>query len=252
MHQQRRECFLSHELLTALPSALHLSGMKTLHALFCLSALMLASASADLVTEVPVIELKPKPEDETIATEFVFHNKGNKPVRVLKIDSACSCLSASLDKAVYQPGEKGVGKADFKVSRFTGRLEKTVHVQTDDPAQSEWVITFALEVPEVVKIEPKTLQWWLGDPAEPKTTRVTMTGDEPMKITKITSTREQVQFSFKEITPGKEYEVTVQPNSTAEVMLGALKIETDSKIPKYQRQLSFFSVYRKPSAGEAP
>ena len=241
-----------HELLTAPPLVLHLSGVKTLHAFLCLSALILASASADLVTEVPVIELKPKPEDETISTEFVFHNKGTKPVKVLKIDSACSCLSASLDKAVYQPGEKGVGKADFKVSSFTGRQEKSVHVQTDDPAQSEWVITFALDIPEIIKIEPKTLQWWLGDPAEPKITRVTMTGSEPMKITKITSTREQVQFSFKEITPGKEYEVTVTPNSTSEIMLGALKIETDSKIPKYQRQLSFFSVYRKPAAGEAP
>lgn len=117
---------------------------------------------AELATESRVIELKPKPEDESVTTEFVFTNKGDKPVRVLTIDSACSCLSASLDKAVYAPGEKGVGKAEFKVSSFTGRHEKTVHVQTDDPAQPEWVIHFALEVPEVVKIEPKTLQWWLG------------------------------------------------------------------------------------------
>lgn len=210
---------------------------------------MLASASADLVTESPVIELKPKPEDESITTDFVFHNKGTKPVKVLSIDSACSCLSASLDKAVYQPGEKGVGKAEFKISSFIGRHEKSVHVQTDDPAQSEWVINFVIEVPEVIKIEPKTLQWWLNDPAEPKVTRVIMMGAEPMKITNITSTREQVEFSWKEITPGKEYEVTVKPKNTTEVMLGALKIETDSKIPKYQRQLSFFSVYRKPATG---
>lgn len=226
--------------------------MKITPTLICLSALMIVSASADLVTEVPVIELKPKPEDEHVTTEFVFHNKGSKPVKVLKIDSACSCLSASLDKAVYQPGEKGVGKAEFKISSFTGRHEKTVHVQTDDPAQSEWVVSFVIEVPEIIKIEPKTLQWWLGDSAEAKVTRVIMQGSEPMKITRITSTREQVEFSFKEITPGKEYEVTVKPKSTAEVMLGALKIETDSKIPKYQRQLSFFSVYRKPTSKETP
>lgn len=226
--------------------------MKTFPTILCLSALLLASASAELVTEKPVIELKPKPEDETISTDFVFHNKGTKPVKVLKIDSACSCLSASLDKAVYQPGEKGVGKAEFKISSFIGRHEKSVHVQTDDPAQSEWVVTFVIDVPEVIKIEPKTLQWWLGDPAEAKVTRVTMQGAEPMKIMRISSTREQVEFSFKEIIPGKEYEVTVKPKSTAEVMLGALKIETDSSIPKYQRQLSFFSVYRKPASTATP
>lgn len=209
-------------------------------------------AQAELATESEVIELKSKPEDESVSVEFVFFNKGNKPVRVLTIDSACSCLSASLDKAVYAPGEKGVGKAEFKVSSFTGRHDKTVHVQTDDPAQPEWIIHFALEVPEVVKIEPKTLQWWLGEEAVARTTRIMMTGVSPMNITNITSTREGVEFSWKEVQSGREYEVTVKPKSTADVMLGALKIETDSKIPKYQRQLAFFSIFRKPEEPKAP
>lgn len=217
--------------------------------LLCLCVgLLPVSAWADLVTEVPVIELKPKPEDESVTTDFVFYNKGTKPVKVLNIESACSCLSASLDKAVYAPGEKGTGKAEFKVSSFTGRHEKAVHIQTDDPAQSEWVVNFVLEVPEVIKIEPKTLQWWMGDEVTSKTTKVTMLGDVPLTIKGITSTRENVEFSFKEIKPGREYEITVKPKSTNDVMLGALKIETDSTIPKYQRQLAFFSVYRKPGA----
>ncbi|SKB06877.1 Protein of unknown function [Prosthecobacter debontii] len=204
-------------------------------------------AMGELATEVPVIELKPKPEDTSVSTTFVFHNKGSKPVKILGIESACSCLSATLDKAVYAPGEKGTGKAEFQVSSFVGRHEKSVHVQTDDPEQPEWVVSFALEVPEVIKIEPKTLQWWLGDEAVAKTTKVTMTGDQPMVIKGITSTRQNVEFSWKEISPGREYEVTVKPTNTTEVMLGALKIETDSQIPKYQRQMAFFSVYRKPS-----
>lgn len=205
-------------------------------------------AMAEMATEVPVIELKPKPEDTSVTTTFVFHNKGNKPVTILGIESACSCLSATLDKTVYAPGERGTGKAEFQVSSFVGRHEKFVEVQTDDPAQPEWKIAFALEVPEVIKIEPKTLQWWLGDDAVAKTTKVTVTGDQPLVIKDITSTRQNVEFSWKEITPGREYEVTVKPNNTSEVMLGALKIETDSPIPKYQRQMAFFSVYRKPAS----
>lgn len=226
--------------------------MKRHSLLTCLSLVLASSLHADLVLEVQTIELKPKPEDETIQTEFIFHNKGSKPVQVLSIDSACSCLSASLDKAIYQPGEKGVGKADFKISSFIGRHEKSVHVQTDDPAQPEWVIPFIIEVPEVIKIEPKTLQWWIGEDGSAQVTRVTMMGTEPMHIVNLTSTRERVQFSYKEIIPGKEYEITVKPTDTKEVMLGALKIETDSKIPKYQRQLSFFSVYRRPAAEPTP
>ncbi len=210
--------------------------------LFCLPM----AAVAELALEVPAIELKPKPEDEVVNTTFVFHNKGSKPVKILGLESACSCLSSELDKAEYQPGEKGVGKAEFKVSTFVGRHEKTVHVQTNDPDQPEWVIPFVLEVPAVVDIEPKTMQWWVGDEAKPQTCTVKMMTESPMKIVNITSTRQNVEFSWKEVVPGKEYEVTLKPTSTAEVMLGALKIETDSKIAKYQRQLAFFSVYRKP------
>ena len=47
--------------------------------------------------------------------------------------------------------------------------------------------------------------------------------------------------------PGQEYLVTVKPKTTKDVTLGALKIETDSTIPKYQRQLAFFSIYNKPA-----
>ena len=61
-----------------------------------------------------------------------------------------------------------------------------------------------------------------------------------------------IEVSWKEVTPGREYVVTVKPKSTNDVMLGAIKIETDSKIPKYQRQLAFFSIVRKPDRPAAP
>ncbi len=222
------------------------------HLRFCLAILIAftTAAHADLALDVTVIELKPKPEDEVVQTTFKFRNKGTKAVKVLGIESACSCLSAELDKAEYQPGEVGTGKAEFKVSTFVGRHEKSVMVMTDDPQQPEWQVNFILDVPAVVDIEPKTLQWWVGDAPIEKTTTVKMSGDELMKIVKITATRENVEFAWKEIIPGREYQVTVKPKSTSEVTLGALKIETDSKIPKYQRQLAFFSIYNKPESEE--
>jgi hypothetical protein len=176
-----------------------------------------------------------------------FRNKGTKPVKILDLESSCSCLSAEMDKAEYQPGEEGTGTAEFKVSTFVGRHEKILTALTDDPQQQEWEITFILDIPAVVDIEPKTLQWWIGDELMEKTTTVKMNADTPMKITNITATRDNVDFSWKEIKPGQEYQVTVKPKTTKDVTLGALKIETDSKIPKYQRQLAFFSIYNKPA-----
>ncbi len=220
--------------------------MRLLRTLLCLCALPLDCACAQLVTDLPVIELNPTPEMVSISTTFGFHNKGTQPVTVVSIESACSCLSATLDKPIYQPGEKGTGKATFKLSGLTGMQEKALRVHTDDPSRPEWMIRFAIDVPELIRIEPKTQQWAQGDPTLAKTTRVSLLGDVPMKITAITTTCEQVKFSWREITPGREYEITLQPTTTADILFGALKIETDSKIPKYLRQLAFFAVCRKP------
>ena len=221
-------------------------------AFFLLSLLFTGWAKAELVLETPVIEVRPKPEDETATITFSFRNNGTRTVNVLSVDSSCSCLSAGMDKTVYAPGEQGVGKAEFKVSAITGQRSSSLQVQTDDPDQAQWTIPFNIIVPEIIKIEPKTLQWWLGDEAQEKTARVIMGGDQPIRITGISSTRENVEFRYQELEPGRIYEIKVKPKNTEEVMLGALRIETDSTIAKYQRQLAFFSVYRKPATLDTP
>ncbi len=202
-------------------------------------------ARAELALDVPVIELKARPEDEEVETTFKFRNKSDKTVKILGLESACSCLSAELDKAEYKPGEEGTGRASFKVSTFVGRHEKFVTASTDDPRQPEWQIKFMLEVPAVVDILPKTLQWFIGDEPKAKACLVKFTGD-PTKIVKITATRENVTYDWKELKEGREYLITMTPKNTEDVTMGALKIETTSSIAKYKHQLAFFSISRKP------
>ncbi len=207
---------------------------------------MASLARAELALEVPAIELKPRPEDEEVETTFKFRNKGEKTVKILGLESACSCLSAELDKAEYKPGEEGTGRASFKVSTFVGRHEKFVTATTDDKAQPEWQINFILDVPAVVDIKPKTLQWFIGDEPKAKSCLVQFTGEDSMKIVNVTATRDNVTFDWKEIKEGREYLITMTPKSTNDVTMGALKIETNTAIAKYKHQLAFFSISRKP------
>ncbi len=199
---------------------------------------------AELVLDQNPLEIHPKPEDEVVESTFTFTNKSNKPLRVTGLESSCSCLEASLDKAIYQPGEKGTGKAKFKISSFTGKQEKALHIYTDDPADPDKVLMAIIDVPVLVTVEPKLLEWVVGEKPEPKDFIIKMLGKDPMKITEVKSTRESVTVGFKEITPGREYQITVKPSSTADVIIGAVTIMTDSTITKYQRQLAFFNVVR--------
>jgi Protein of unknown function (DUF1573) len=218
----------------------------------CIMLGLSSIASAELkLTDGDHVSVKPKPEDETAKIVFAFINSGTKPVKVTHIESACSCLSATLDRAVYEPGQKGTGTAEFKVSSFTGEQEKTVVVTTDDPQQAEWTVPFIVSVPVVVDIEPKMVQWFLNEEPRTKELTVKMTGKDDMALTKVESTRENMGVSFKEVKAGREYRVILTPKSTADIMIGAVKISTDSKIPKYQRQLGFFGVVRQPESAKA-
>ncbi len=208
--------------------------------IFCLTHAL----DAELALDQNPLVINPKPEDEIVETTFTFTNKSEKPLRITGLDSSCSCLEASMDKAIYQPGEKGTGRAKFKISTFTGKQEKALHIYTDDPAEPDKVLMTIIDVPVLVTVEPKLLEWVIGEKPEAKDFIIKMIAKEPMKITEVKSTRESVAVSFTEITPGREYHVTVKPTSTADVLIGAVTIMTDSKIPKYQRQLAFFNVVR--------
>ncbi|HSJ04612.1 MAG: DUF1573 domain-containing protein [Verrucomicrobium sp.] len=211
---------------------------------FLLLVFLSSGLRAGLAVDNEPVELKPRPEDDEVEKTFTFQNTGDKPIQIIRLESTCSCLEASLDKAVYAPGEKGTGKAKFKVSSFVGRHEKALHIHTNDPVEPDRVVSFVLDVPEVVSIEPKLLEWTVGEAPEAKKFVVKMTGEDPMKILKLSATRQNVTFESKEIKPGREYEISMKPASTAEVTIGALKIETDSKIPKYARQMAFFNIVR--------
>lgn len=209
-----------------------------------LTALLGGALPAGLVLDQDPLELFPKAEDEEVEGDFTFTNTGSRTVRVTGLESSCSCLEATLNKPVYEPGEKGKGHAKFKVSSFTGKHEKVLHIYTDDPDSPETLLTAVIDIPVVVSVEPKLIQWIIGEKPEPREFTVRMIGKDPIHLTKVESTRQSVAASFKEVTPGREYRVTVTPGATTDVIIGAVTLRTDSVIPKYQRQLAFYNIVR--------
>lgn len=199
---------------------------------------------AGLVLDQNPLELFPKPEDEIVEAEFTFTNKSGKPVRVTGLDSTCSCLEATLDKPVYEAGEKGKGLAKFKISSLTGKHEKVLHIYTDDPESPDVVLRTLIDIPVVISVEPKLVQWILGEKPEPKEFTVLMTGKDPIHVTRVESTRQSVAATFKEVKPGREYRIVITPGTTSDIIIGAVTIRTDSAILKYQRQLAFYNIVR--------
>lgn len=194
------------------------------------------------------IAVTAKPDATKVTVPYHFENKTDRVLTIAKYDSACSCLSAKVkgSKLVYKPGEKGEIRVQFALGSFSGKVEKTVLLwTTDDPEETpSTVMTVELTIPVLFQVEPMTLLWDQNQTPEPKTIKIKVNHDKPIRITGHMCSNKEFPYTLKTIREGWEYELVVTPTSTAEPGFGMIKLTTDSPIPRYQRQQAFVCVTR--------
>jgi len=225
--------------------------MKTV---FTLWLAMAALAAAGLEFPETLKEIHASVDATKVTADFSFTNRGDKPVTILKYQSACaSCMAVRIKdgKLRYAPGESGLIQADFEVGNFAGTVDKTVAIWLEGDPESDpsLKLTVRVHIPVLVAVEPKTLKWELGGHTPPQTIRITMNDTRPTRVTRITCSNEAFKTELKTIEEGKVYEIAVTPGDTDKPAMGILRIETDSKTDK-QRLQQAFVVVRKPTPGE--
>jgi hypothetical protein len=103
---------------------------------------------------------------------FVFKVEGDRPVRILKVDSECGCMVAELDKRQYAPGETGRINATFTPGQRQGLLEKRILVHADDQAAPHELI-FKVRIPYLVDSDVRLASWSPSEASVAKNIRIT-------------------------------------------------------------------------------
>jgi hypothetical protein len=190
--------------------------------------------------------------DTEVAVSFPFEVVGERAVKVTDIRTYCSCLSVGTKdgKKEYRPGERGSIEAVFELGAFEGEVEKSLGVTTDLGGEAETELKVAVTIPVLYEAEPANVAWVVGDEPVGKTIRLRMRGEQPIRVVNAVSSRDGMLVEAKEIEPGREYLLTLTPRTTAEPMLGMLRVETDAPWERYRKKLLFFNV-AKPSAASA-
>jgi hypothetical protein len=221
--------------------------------LLFLFAGVLASVGAGLEFSEPTKKLDAAPDQREIIADFDFSNTGQVPSTIKRYEAACSCTAVKVKggKLHYEPGESGVIRVRLDLGNLVGRTEKAVQLWLDDdpPTRPSVVLRLDVTIPELVRIEPKTVRWELDDKPEPKVIRLTIDHDAPIRITGVSCGNQVFTTDLKTISEGKEYEVRITPASTAEQSLAVVQITTDSKVARYATQ-RVFAMVRRPIAGE--
>lgn len=220
-------------------------------------ALMLATlpslAAAGLDFPRSLVEIHAPVDAASVTADFEFTNRGEQEVTVVKYDAGCSCMAVQITggKLRYAPGESGVIRAVFEIGNFSGSVDKAVALwlNGDPPDKPSQQLTVRVHIPVLVLLEPKTLKWDLGGPAESQTIKIIIQDQKPIHVKKISASSPAFRHELKTIEEGKRYELSVTPTQINTPGLAILRIETDSAVEKHRVQQAF-AVVRKPTPGE--
>ena len=193
-----------------------------------LAVLAASSACGQLVFKTKFVSLKSNPDSDLVTAEFPFEIKGEKPVTITEYEAACSCLSAEISdggKLVWKPGEKGTVKGLFKMGRFKGVVDKKIVLRFK--GQKHEVLTVRVDIPILFEMTPQSLFWDQHGDGKPKSFKIKVNHDKPIKILDITGTNDQFDHKLKVLKDGWEYEVEVTPKSVQGREFGVLRVQND-------------------------
>jgi len=208
------------------------------------------AAFAGLTFEHTLMEFRPAPGDPHVTAVFSFRNDRDKPLRIVKYDAACTCMTVTIDGAKhdYAPGEVGVMRAVFKLAGYYGTVDRVIAVwlEGDTPAAPSARLTVRAHIPQLMKIEPRTITWDLNQEPVPQVVAIEMDPDHTIHVLETQSSSDNFLLELKTIEAGRRYEMVVTPKSTAIPGIAAFRVDTDSEIESVRSQ-SAFGVIRKPA-----
>ncbi|MEO0795781.1 MAG: DUF1573 domain-containing protein [Verrucomicrobiota bacterium] len=131
-------------------------------------------ASANLVFETTRVDHQAETTDKEYVAVFPFANEGSEPVTIRSIKTSCGCTTPKLDKKTYQPGESGEITATFEFGSRTGHQSKIVTVITDEEKPEVFKLRLSVEIPVIMQMNPRILNWKKGEELSPKEMLITL------------------------------------------------------------------------------
>ena len=105
----------------------------------------LASAPA-IKLESNEFDIGKMPVNQNKEVEFKYVNNGKSDLVIRHIRATCGCTALQQGKSVIAPGESSSIKAMFSSGAFPGLQHKNIYVYTNDPKNSEIILTIKGEV----------------------------------------------------------------------------------------------------------
>lgn len=75
-------------------------------------------------------------QDSVVTTYFVITNEGGELLKIKKVWTSCGCTAVMPEKNELKPGESTKIKVTFDSKGKSGKQNKTINIETNDPENS--------------------------------------------------------------------------------------------------------------------
>ncbi|MGE5341657.1 MAG: DUF1573 domain-containing protein [Candidatus Omnitrophota bacterium] len=193
--------------------------MKRLLILVLISCLSVSVfAKIEMKFEKTIVDFGEAVSDQVMTIEFKFENTGDETLTIGNISTSCGCTLATLEKKVYNPGEKGTLQVKFDPKTINGPVTRAITVNSNDSANP----SLHLEIKGIVRLtqfaelefDPGAdeINFGVVKIGQPQTGKIKFknTGDIPLEFNDITTYPEiYAVFPKKTIAPKEEVEVKI-------------------------------------------
>jgi hypothetical protein len=73
---------------------------------------------------------------KTLHKEFVLRNFGTEDLDIERVSTTCGCTVAEEPPKLIKPGQSAVLKIKFETRTYSGRVERKILIQSNDPVKN--------------------------------------------------------------------------------------------------------------------
>ncbi len=218
------------------------SAMRVIAKAIAILVILRVSCFAQLQWDSKELELKPSPLDSETVAHFKFKNVGVTGINLNSVSISCDCTTIQWPKSKTAPGDSGDIVATFSIGDRVGLQEKTIVLKSTDAETPQTILTFKVQIPEVIRLEPKFLQWERGDSHAAKTIHVKILNEYPVKALSASSSNPAISTKVEQSKGGEGFDIVVTPKKFLKPIATVVKIVTDYPPEKPKVVLAYVRV----------
>lgn len=189
-------------------------------------------------------------DDGRVVTQVLrVRNSGSRPLELLKAETDCPCLTATVSPSRLEPGAEGSVALRFAPTENSGMERKELLVWSRAEGES---VAQPLSRPVSVGIAPwveiapsRSFTWALGSEPAGQVCEIAFIGDRRLRILSASAEPDTVVPSLETVEEGRRYRLRLRPRSTTTRSVSAITLTTDSPHP-FSRTILLYAGVRTP------